>query len=125
MLISRLCGRLAGSVQELQKFPKGFYSTSHCLPHPLTLQGYLNLCMGGKPKFQGGVLLGGPGLQFELKFPFRSAAQVAAGVASGNSRQVAGGQYHLTYLDEDMLIGRAIALGGTFVFTRAPEPENE
>jgi len=63
--------------------------------------------------------------QFELKFPFRSAAQVAAGVASGNSRQVAGGQYHLTYLDEDMLIGRAIALGGTFVFTRAPEPENE
>ncbi|KAF5834727.1 hypothetical protein DUNSADRAFT_8497 [Dunaliella salina] len=63
--------------------------------------------------------------QFELKFPFRSAAQVATGVASGNSRQVAGGQYHLTYLDEDMLIGRAIALGGTFVFTRAPEPKVE
>jgi len=39
-------------------------------------------------------------MQFQLNLPFRSAAQVASGIASGNSRQVAGGQYHLTYLDE-------------------------
>jgi len=56
--------------------------------------------------------------QFTLRLPFRSAAQVAAGLATGNSRQAAGGSYQLTYLDEDMLIGRAVALGGTFVFTR-------
>lgn len=38
--------------------------------------------------------------QFHFKVPFRSAAQVAAGVASGSSRSNAGGSYYLSYLDE-------------------------
>ncbi|CAD7700822.1 unnamed protein product [Ostreobium quekettii] len=33
-----------------------------------------------------------------------------------------GGDYMLTYLDEDMLIGRAIGLSGTYVFDREPSP---
>ncbi len=33
----------------------------------------------------------------------------------------AGGSYQLTYLDDDVLIGRAVALGSTFIFTRAQE----
>lgn len=50
---------------------------------------------------------------FQITFPFRSAQQVAAG------RQV-GAYYQLTYLDHDMLIGRAAQ--GSFLFTReAPD----
>lgn len=60
--------------------------------------------------------------QFSLRLPFRSAAQIAAGVSSGNSGQDAGGGYQLTYLDDDMLIGRAVALGGSFIFTRSYGP---
>lgn len=56
---------------------------------------------------------------FNIRVPFRSAAQVAAGVNNRQgSPQSAGGSYQLTYLDQDMLIGRASALGGSFVFTR-------
>ncbi|GFH16518.1 PAP_fibrillin domain-containing protein [Haematococcus lacustris] len=55
-----------------------------------------------------------------LRVPFRTAAQTVAGLGSLSSRQVAGGSYQLTYLDEDMLIGRATALGGVFIFSRAP-----
>lgn len=50
-------------------------------------------------------------LQFKLRVPFRSAQQVAAGRAVGAG-------YLLTYLDEDMLIGRASGTAGTFIFTR-------
>ncbi|GFH27400.1 PAP_fibrillin domain-containing protein [Haematococcus lacustris] len=55
-----------------------------------------------------------------LRVPFRTAAQTVAGLSSLSSRQVAGGSYQLTYLDDDMLIGRATALGGVFIFSRAP-----
>lgn len=64
--------------------------------------------------------------QFSLRFPFRSAAQLAASSGLGSmigeptgNRGSAGGGYQLTYLDDDMLIGRAVALGGSFIFTRA------
>lgn len=53
--------------------------------------------------------------EFSLRFPFRSAQQVAAGHAVGAG-------YLLTYLDQDILIGRAQAPGGSFVFTRALDP---
>lgn len=55
-----------------------------------------------------------PRAQLSLRFPFRSAQQVAAGRAVGAS-------YLLTYLDGDMLIGRAPAPAGSFVFVRADE----
>lgn len=55
-------------------------------------------------------------LQFKLTFPFRSAQQVVRGAGSAAS-------YLLTYLDEDMLIGRGPQ--GTFIFTRAEEEAAE
>jgi hypothetical protein len=63
-----------------------------------------------------------PRLQFQLRIPFRSAQQVASLAAA--RRNVAAG-YLLTYLDQDLLIGRAIGLGGTFIFTREAEAERE
>jgi hypothetical protein len=48
-------------------------------------------------------------LQFKLTFPFRSAQQVVQGTGAAAS-------YLLTYLDEDMLIGRGPQ--GTFIFSR-------
>jgi hypothetical protein len=58
-------------------------------------------------------------VQFTLKIPFRSAGQIAsAATGGGNSPIAGGGNYQLTYLDEDMLIGRATALGGVFIFSR-------
>jgi hypothetical protein len=48
------------------------------------------------------------------RFPFRSAAQVAAGRAVGAG-------YLLSYLDEDVLIGRAAVPAGMFVFVREKE----
>lgn len=56
-------------------------------------------------------------LQFKFTFPFRSAQQVAQGVGTGAN-------YLLTYLDDDMLIGRASGTAGTFIFTRADESSN-
>lgn len=38
---------------------------------------------------------------------------------SGPDRKSSGGLYYLSYLDRDMLLGRAIGSGGIFVFTRA------
>lgn len=38
---------------------------------------------------------------------------------SSPGRQSVGGLYYLSYLDRDMLIGRAVGGGGVFVFTRA------
>jgi hypothetical protein len=69
--------------------------------------------------------------QFEANFPFRSAAQVAAGQlpgmfgggssnsSSGRNFAGAGGSYQLTFLDENLLIGRAFA--GVFIFTRTED----
>lgn len=34
-------------------------------------------------------------------------------------RRSPGGLYYLSYLDRDMLLGRAVGGGGVFVFTRA------
>jgi hypothetical protein len=44
-------------------------------------------------------------------FPFRSAQQLAQG-------RGVGAPYLLTYLDTDMLIGRASGTAGTFIFSR-------
>lgn len=48
----------------------------------------------------------------DLRFPFRSTQQVAAGRAVG-------APYLLTYLDADVLIGRAQAPSGSFIFERS------
>jgi len=34
-------------------------------------------------------------------------------------RESVGGLYYLSYLDDNMLLGRAVGGGGVFVFTRA------
>lgn len=36
-----------------------------------------------------------------------------------NCRESVGGLYYLSYLDDNMLLGRAVGGGGVFVFTRA------
>ncbi|KAG2444914.1 hypothetical protein HXX76_001650 [Chlamydomonas incerta] len=54
--------------------------------------------------------------EFTLKFQFRTAAQLASQAVTRAGSAAAG--YLLTYLDKDMLIGRAIGLGGVFVFVR-------
>jgi hypothetical protein len=59
-----------------------------------------------------------PPPQFRLRFPFRSAQQVAAGRAVGAG-------YLLTYLDADVLVGRAQAPGGSFVFVRSDDDAEE
>ncbi|GAX72861.1 hypothetical protein CEUSTIGMA_g316.t1 [Chlamydomonas eustigma] len=56
--------------------------------------------------------------EFQLRFPFNSARQLVMR-ASGDVDPIrGGGDYQLTYLDEDMLIGRATTLGGSFIFIR-------
>lgn len=35
--------------------------------------------------------------------------------------RAAGSSYEITYLDEDMLIGKAQASGGVFIFTRSKD----
>lgn len=61
--------------------------------------------------------------EFRLRLPLntRAAANVVEAVASGGAqprRSAAGGFYLLSYLDEDMLVGRQQAGGGTFIFMR-------
>ncbi|KAG1680761.1 hypothetical protein FOA52_008094 [Chlamydomonas sp. UWO 241] len=56
---------------------------------------------------------------FKLRFPFASAGQMASSMGGDDSPIAGGGNYQLTYLDDDMLIGRATALGGSFVFSRS------
>ena len=51
--------------------------------------------------------------ELELKFPLRGAL-----TSIGGSQGAAVGTYHLTYCDEDVLVGRAAA-GGVYIFTRA------
>lgn len=36
-----------------------------------------------------------------------------------NFRRQVGGLYYLSYLDRNMLVGRAVGGGGVFVFTKA------
>ncbi|GFR39645.1 hypothetical protein Agub_g111 [Astrephomene gubernaculifera] len=55
----------------------------------------------------------------QFRFQFRTAAQLASRAVTRRDSVPAG--YLLTYLDEDMLIGRAVGLGGTFVFLRERE----
>ena len=50
----------------------------------------------------------------EARFDLGGAARMGA---SGGGAPV--GAYHLTYLDEDTLVGRANGAGGTFIFERA------
>ena len=52
--------------------------------------------------------------ELELKFPLRGALTSMGGGDEG----AAVGSYHLTYCDEDVLVGRAAA-GGVYIFTRA------
>ena len=58
-------------------------------------------------------------MQFKLRFPFSSARQFAMRAVGETSPVTAGGNYQLTYCDEDMLIGRATSLGGSFIFSRS------
>ncbi|KAG0490313.1 hypothetical protein HPP92_007176 [Vanilla planifolia] len=51
-----------------------------------------------------------------LQFIRSFRAQV---LVSGPDRRSPAGLYYLSYLDRDMLLGRALAGGGVFVFTRA------
>ena len=60
-----------------------------------------------------------PRMQFKLRFPFSSARQFAMRAVGETSPVTAGGNYQLTYCDEDMLIGRATSLGGSFIFSRS------
>jgi len=52
--------------------------------------------------------------ELELKFPLRGALTSIGGGSQG----AAVGTYHLTYCDEEVLVGRAGA-GGVYIFTRA------
>jgi hypothetical protein len=54
--------------------------------------------------------------EFTLRFQFRTAAQLASQAVTRAGSAAAG--YLLTYLDSEMLIGRAIGLGGVFIFVR-------
>ncbi|KAL8143799.1 hypothetical protein V2J09_016831 [Rumex salicifolius] len=53
-----------------------------------------------------------------LQFIRAFKAQVPV-TSTGTERRSIGGLYYLSYLDNDMLLGRAVGGGGVFVFTRA------
>lgn len=60
----------------------------------------------------------------EAELKVRLGGAVAIGAPAGASRGASTsgapvGAYHITYLDEDTLIGRANGAGGTFIFERA------
>ena len=58
----------------------------------------------------------------EAELKVRLGGAVAIGAPAGDARGASGapvGAYHITYLDEDTLIGRANGAGGTFIFERA------
>jgi hypothetical protein len=58
----------------------------------------------------------------EAELKVRLGGAVAIGAPAGDARGTSGapvGAYHITYLDEDTLIGRANGAGGTFIFERA------
>ena len=55
-----------------------------------------------------------PALQWRLQFQFQTAQQTIQGRNTGAG-------YILTFLDQDMLIGRASGSAGTFIFSRAAD----
>ena len=60
----------------------------------------------------------------EAELKVRLGGAVASGAPAGASRGASTsgapvGAYHITYLDEDTLVGRANGAGGTFIFERA------
>ncbi|XP_010523864.1 PREDICTED: probable plastid-lipid-associated protein 10, chloroplastic isoform X2 [Tarenaya hassleriana] len=59
-------------------------------------------------------------LQFEeiLQFLLNFKAQIPVTATSPGRRSV-GGLYYLSYLDNNMLLGRAVGGGGVFIFTRS------
>ena len=68
--------------------------------------------------------------ELEVRFPLRGALEEMLGGGGGGRAGEAGvadaprpgaavGTYRLSYLDEDVLVGRANELGGVFIFTRA------
>lgn len=60
-------------------------------------------------------------MQFQVRVPFRSAQQLSN---AATARQSIAANYLLTYLDEDMLIGRATGLQGSFIFMRETEDQH-
>jgi len=59
-------------------------------------------------------------VQFNLAIPLVTPSALSSGSASQ-----AVGQYMLSYLDDDTLIGRSQVGGGTFIFRRADPTELE
>nr|GLL17537.1 probable plastid-lipid-associated protein 10, chloroplastic [Ipomoea trifida] len=57
-------------------------------------------------------------LQFEEILQFLRTFKAQVPLRSSNRRSV-GGLYYLSYLDNNMLLGRAVGGGGVFIFTRA------
>lgn len=71
-----------------------------------------------------GIALGSPGRHLS---PTGAAVQVQAhrcvvhADARGMPVRTRGGEYLITYLDQDMLIGRTVAVPGSFVFEKVAE----
>ncbi len=55
---------------------------------------------------------------------FLSVCRLVLQVGREDQLGTATGPYQLTYLDDDMLIGRAVTLGSSFIFVRAKEFDN-
>ena len=64
--------------------------------------------------------------EFDLRVPLGSAVAIGSDTSKKSDKRTTGapvGSYHITYLDEDTLIGRANGAGGTFIFERHGEAE--
>lgn len=57
-------------------------------------------------------------VQFRLTVPLRRALPTELQDRAERLSQNVGSEYLLTYLDEDMLIGRQTGSGGTFIFEK-------
>lgn len=60
--------------------------------------------------------------QFRLAVPLRPELPVALQNVGARLERNFGSDYLLTFLDDEMLIGRQTGSGGSFVFLRDPEP---
>ena len=56
-------------------------------------------------------------MQFRVRVPLPTPSNTASGIA----QEQAAGRYMLSYLDEDMLVGRAQAGSGTFIFKKVDD----
>ena len=56
--------------------------------------------------------------QFRLSVPLRPELPTALQSASASLERNFGSDYLLTFLDDEMLIGRQTAAGGSFIFLR-------